>query len=92
MGDLDKIRQNLDRLDEQIISLLAERKELIEQVINFKKTNDIPSLQPKRRDQVTANWRKFAKKKGLDPDIAERLWTLLHEYFLRLEEKALKKK
>ena len=41
-------RDQIDKIDEQIVKLFCERMEVSEQIAEFKKKNDLPVLDPKR--------------------------------------------
>ncbi|WP_049532167.1 chorismate mutase [Streptococcus pseudopneumoniae] len=46
--DLDRIRQEIDQIDDQIVKLLEERMNLVEEVVAYKKTSGKPILDTKR--------------------------------------------
>ena len=46
--DLDRIRQEIDQIDDQIVKLLEERMNLVEEVVAYKKTSGKPILDTQR--------------------------------------------
>ncbi len=75
-ADLDEIRSNIDRLDREIVALLAERQGYVVQAARFKKTEaDVRA--PSRVEQVVENVRRHALEFGASPDTVERGYRVL---------------
>ncbi len=91
MSDLDSYRQEINKIDEQIIQLLGQRQQQVEGIIQIKTALNLPAHQPARFNEVVERCRQLAVENKLDPDVVEAIWNLLHEYFLKLEEAALKR-
>jgi isochorismate pyruvate lyase len=73
---LDDVRANIDRLDREIVRLLAERGRYVVQAARFKKSRaDIYA--PARVEQVVANARRYAAEFGASPDVVERGYRVL---------------
>lgn len=68
---LDKIREEIDQLDQIIINTLVARKKLVEQVAEFKKNSGLPLIVPEREKSLLAKRRLEAKSQGLNPDLIE---------------------
>jgi isochorismate pyruvate lyase len=83
------IRRDIDRIDEDLVKLLAERQRLVEQAIFVKKRDNIPARVPQRIDQVMAHIRRLAGAHSVDPVLAEALWTEMLEWFIAHEEREL---
>lgn len=64
-------RERIDEIDQQILDLLSERKEIVHEVIEKKVQNQLPIFVPKREDEKTKAFRKMAEEHGLDADWAE---------------------
>lgn len=91
MNDLDARRFEIDRIDTQIIKLIAERKKQVRAIIAFKKNTGMQAHQPARFEQVIAKCRLQAEDNGLDPSVIEEIWHTLHNYFLRIEKEKLER-
>ncbi|MBU3967776.1 MAG: chorismate mutase [Euryarchaeota archaeon] len=65
---LDEVRENIDRIDREIVKLISERSSYVRQAAGFKKTTDDVKA-PNRVEQVISNKRAYAKEIGLDPDM-----------------------
>ena len=50
--DLDNIRQEIDKIDDQIVQLLEERMHLVEGVVAYKKASGKPILDTKREEVI----------------------------------------
>jgi chorismate mutase len=68
MTELEKYRENIDRIDKQLIDLLTERFKYSEKIGKIKGDIGIPVLQSGRWDEVMASRRDYALKAGL-PEI-----------------------
>jgi len=71
---LGALRRDIDELDEQIVSLLAERKGRVERVVALKRKYQLPAYHPAREEDVIFDRRRKAVEAGLDPDHVEELF------------------
>lgn len=69
--DLESPRKRIDEIDEQILDLLAERGEIVRDVIKRKVANQLPVFVPQREEEKSEAFKKLAKNKGIDPQWAE---------------------
>ncbi|WP_258571353.1 chorismate mutase [Flavimaribacter sediminis] len=68
------IRVEIDRLDRDLMKLLAERSTYVDRAADIKRvTGEAPDTQW-RVKEVLDNARRNASDNGLDPDFAEALW------------------
>lgn len=88
-SSMSLIRKEIDRIDEALIKLLAERQCWIEKAIVTKRQNGISARIPERIDKVIDNARRLARANNLDPVLVETLWTEMVEWFVDHEERAL---
>ena len=65
---LEEVRSNIDRLDQQIVSLLAERGHYVSQAARFKKDTDGVKA-PQRVEQVISKVRDLSHTIGANPDV-----------------------
>ncbi|PXV64474.1 chorismate mutase [Dysgonomonas alginatilytica] len=86
---LDEVRENIDRIDKDLIRLISERSIYVNQAVNFKKTeSDVEA--PKRVEQIITKVRNLAKSENLDPDIAESVYRTMISAFIEQEKSKLK--
>ena len=87
MGD---VRSQVDRLDRELMALLAERARYIDRAAAVKMRDGLPAEIEWRVEEVADNARRNAQDHGLDPDFAEHLWRQLIAWSIARENKTLK--
>ena len=88
---LNQIRKNLDKLDNKLINLIKNRKNLVDEVIKQKEFKK--EIIDKKRIKIILN--KIKKKSinnGIDPKITNRIWKNMIWAFIDYEKKIFKKK
>jgi isochorismate pyruvate lyase len=88
---LDETREQIDRVDREIVRLIAERSGYVRQVVRFKSSVD-QAADPDRVRRVIANVRQLAGEHGVDPDLIEQVYRTLIAAFIAAERAALEKK
>ncbi len=83
MEELLSLRKTLDRIDENLIELIAERFRITGEVGQIKKNNNLPSSDPERERQQMERISSLALKSGLDPEIARKVLRLLIDEAVR---------
>ena len=71
---LDHLRDQIDSIDKQLVDLLAERRRVVQQVIEVKAQHDLPTFHPAREENLISARRAQATQAGLDPDYVEDLF------------------
>ena len=69
--DLSELRKEIDRLDRELICILAQRMKLIPEVAKYKKENNLPRYQPGREKEMIKFRRELASKLDVNPDLVE---------------------
>jgi isochorismate pyruvate lyase len=83
---LVQVRAEIDRLDEQIVRLLAERGGYVLAAARFKRSaNDVRA--PQRVEQVVERVRALALQHGALPEVVERIYRTLIEAFTDAEHR-----
>lgn len=85
---LDEVRERIDAVDREIVRLLGERSGYVQQVVRFKRTAE-DARAPARVEQVIARVRSHADETGVDPDLVERIYRLMIDWFIEEELKQL---
>ncbi len=83
------IRAEIDRLDEDLVRLFAERAGYIDRAAEIKAEVDLPARIDDRVEQVVQNVRRHAETYGLPPDLVEKLWRRLIDWSIAREESRL---
>lgn len=82
--DMSDIRTAIDQIDAKVIELLGQRFEYVKAATQFK--TDPQSVQaPERLKLMLKQRRQWAKAAGLDPDVIEKLYRDLVDYFIESE-------
>ena len=74
---LDALRRELDVLDEELLSFLAKRRDVTQQIKSLKQVTAktaVSPLRPAREAQIHRRIIELAKLRGLDPAFALRIW------------------
>ena len=71
--DINKIRQDIDDLDSQMVEILARRSTLTRNVGLYKTLTGVPIYVPERESEVIDSRRKQAESLGVCPDLVEDL-------------------
>ena len=84
-----QIRAEIDRLDEVLVRLFAERAGYIDRAAEIKTQVLLPARIDTRVEEVVANVRRHAMAHGLPPDKIEKLWRKLIDWSIAREEDRL---
>ena len=87
--DLNEVRENIDRIDDQIIRLIAERGGYVKQAAAFKK-NEESVRDSSRVEAVILKARTKAELYDADPDLIEKLYRSMINSFINMEMKEFK--
>ena len=71
--ELDRLRGSIDNLDTAIVSMLAERFKITQQIGLLKRERGLAPADPEREIQQIARLRQLAIQSNLDPEFAEKL-------------------
>ena len=83
-NSLEEVRANIDRIDNEIIRLIAERGTYVVQASQFKKDED--SVKDTGRvEKVIAKVRAKAEEYGADSDMVEALYREMISRFVNME-------
>lgn len=89
-NSLEEVRANIDRIDTEIIRLIAERGTFVVQASNFKKSEDGVKA-PNRVETIIAKVRGKAEEYGASPDMVEALYREMISRFINMEMEEFKK-
>lgn len=79
MMELEELRKEIDRIDDEIIMLLSKRKTLVKDIAVLKKTKNAPVFDKEREAQLMIRLKKKAKENGLDEDFISKLYSHILE-------------
>ncbi len=87
MPTLDKLRDDIDRVDEVLVRLLNERARVACEIGRIKKAEGIEVYQPEREKQVLAHVRGIAAEGPLGAEAIARLFERIIDEARRLERR-----
>jgi isochorismate pyruvate lyase len=88
--ELAALRAEIDRIDSELVKLLAERMKVVDQVIAVKTRTGLPALIPERVEEVADRVREEAKRLGAPPELAELVYRRMMDWVIAYEDKRLK--
>ncbi|MEM8937279.1 MAG: chorismate mutase [Pseudomonadota bacterium] len=86
----EDVRSEIDRLDRDLVDLLAERWGYVDRIWFFKRQESDASV-PWRNNDVINKIRSRAEEKGMPPEMAEALWFQIIGWGIQYQEEKLKK-
>lgn len=87
-SELQQLRDQIDLMDEQLLTALSRRAKLVDEVGRYKKARGLEPLDMTRWQQVLHAKKARAAELGLCPEFIDELYNLIHEYSLHLESKS----
>lgn len=84
-SEIDKIRQKINVLDNELLDVLSKRMDLIEELAQHKKENNVQILQPKRWESILQKALKEAAEKGLSELFVRNIFTEIHIESIKLQ-------
>jgi len=85
---LEDLRQRVTDIDRALITLVAERKAVSEEVARVKRASGTPTRDYQRERDVILGVRSMASERGVSPELAEQLLRLLIRSSLTTQEHA----
>lgn len=83
-SSLEEVRENIDRIDNEIIKLIAERGKFVATASAFKKDEE-GVKDTGRVEKVIAKARQKAEEYGADPNMVEALFREMISRFVNME-------
>lgn len=83
---LEELRARIDGLDSRLLSLLEERMQVSRSIGALKKEYGVSILQTGRWEAVMEGLRKEADAIGLDRQMVEEIFSIIHDYSVKVQE------
>lgn len=87
-SSMDDVRAEIDRLDNALVDLVAERFTYVDRAWQLKDSPD-QAVVPWRIQQVVDKVKTRAGDRGLPPELAESIWRQMIGWFIQYEEEKL---
>ena len=88
---LNKLRENLDKLDNSFIKLIKKRTKIVKEVLKLKKYKR-EIVDKKRINFILRQIRKKSIKNKIDPKITNRIWKNMILSYIDYERRNFRKK
>jgi isochorismate pyruvate lyase len=79
--NIEEVRREIDSIDAEIIDLIGKRRDYIQAIVKYKNNPDEVYAKD-RHNAVIDERRKMAILHRLDPDVIEKIYRLLMNYFI----------
>jgi chorismate mutase len=83
---IEGLRKNIDRVDNKLLELLAERMQIAERIGTFKAASNVATFQPERYEQIVNSRIAAGRGRGLSKSFILRVYQLIHEEAIRHQE------
>jgi len=90
-GQLLNFRNQIDNFDTKIIELLNNRKQVVEHIANFKNENRLTIFQIERWFEILNTRKENANLLGVDEQMVEEIFALIHKYSILTQTKIMRK-
>jgi chorismate mutase len=83
---LEKLREEIDEIDNEIITLIAKRFRVVDDIGKVKKEKNIPPLDEKRWRKVIEKITQKAKENNVPVELVEKIYKEIHQTALSIEK------
>ncbi len=87
---MNEVRVEIDRVDQALVDLLAERWGYVDRMWEFKRAQASEANVPWRNREVIDRIRKRAADMGLPPEMAEALWRQIIGWGIQYQDEKLR--
>lgn len=88
---LSILREQIDQLDDEIMSKMAARMKISEKIGQYKKENGVTILQVARWEEIIQTRITLGKAMGLNPEFTNDLLKLIHQESIQIQTKVMNK-
>lgn len=85
--ELKKLRDRIDTVDDEIVSLLSKRTDIVKEVGKLKKEHQLELLDEKRLNELLDTKKQKAKLLGISESFIENIFKQIHEYSVQIQKK-----
>ena len=82
--NIKRIREKIDQIDSEILNLLSKRKDLVTDIVRFKRRDQI--IDQDRIKAILDRLDSEAKKRGIPDNLVRDLWGVMINSFISYEE------
>jgi len=89
IDQVGELRSRIDKLDLQLLDILVRRVELIGELGDLKRANNVSVLQLERWKEIIDNCMAIARANGLNEEFVRNVFLQIHDEAIRLQSKML---
>ncbi len=86
---LDDLREQIDAIDREILETLAERMKVVDKIGEYKKDNNVTTLQVSRWDELLNDRMAKGEKMNLFPDFVKEVYKIIHKESIRKQSEIM---
>jgi chorismate mutase len=88
--DLTDLRQQIDRIDSELLESLKMRFNIVERIGNLKMENNVTALQVHRMDEMYKRISELSENIGLRSQFAHEIYNVIHEESVKLQTEMMR--
>ena len=89
LASLEALRERIDRIDHDLLDVLAMRMRVVEEIADCKRENNVSTLQVSRWTALLEDRVSRAESIGLAPDYARALYEIIHRESVRRQSEIM---
>lgn len=87
--NISVLRQQIDEIDEQFLTLLGKRMRISKEIGTYKKEHNMPILQSNRYNQILDDRGEMGKSMDLTPDFVKEIMRAVHQESVKVQMKVM---
>lgn len=88
-ASLDDLREQIDTIDAELVEVLAQRMKVVGQIGEYKKENNVTTLQVARWDALLNDRVALGLKSGLKEDFVKEVYKLIHKESIKKQSEIM---
>ncbi len=85
--NLKDARRKINKIDDKLIALIAERQSYMPFIGKYKKDHKLPFHQAQRENEIIESRRELATKLGVDSDLIKKIFALIFANSKKIQRK-----
>ncbi len=86
---LEELREKIDKIDHDLLDIMADRMSVAEQIGQYKKQNNITILQSSRWDEIVRTRLEEGREKQLTREFVMKLFEIIHQESIQHQSKVM---
>ena len=86
---LDEMRDVIDRIDQDLLSIILERMKIVDGIGALKRGSNLTIFQIERWYEIISSRGKRSEEMGIDPKMADEIFRILHKYSIQRQTRIM---